>query len=233
MENEPTEQEITAKANQKKINIFITGIGFRLVILMTVVYASFNDNEYAEWLLYIIAGFCLIALIAGSIILILPLKTVAKRDLTEKSKEVYTSPTRSTVRGIAAFCTVIATPILITHGFYVVAAIFALSEIVQFFTVRKMKIIVNIDNAAVNMAARIINDLDAAVNSGAIEFTKVIETMQRIEQINEKIDELQKEIDAEPAGSTNREILETKCEKLMEEGSDLLVNLENVGKNKD
>jgi hypothetical protein len=137
------------------------------------------------------------------------------------------------MRGIAALCTVIATPILITHGFYVVAAIFAASEIVQFFTVRKMKTVISIDWQAANMANKIIGDVEAAVNSGAADFSKVRETMERLEKINEAIDQLEQELKAEPAGSTNREILETKQHKLMEEGSNLLVNLENVRKGKD
>jgi hypothetical protein len=129
-----------AEKNQAKINKFIMTIVYQVFILSVVVLATVYNSELAQWG---VVGYCVIVGIALFSFIVIALsrpeviaRTVLKRN--DSWKDTLT-PTGTVRRFIGTFVTGIEVALLLTHGWLVVGTIWAVAELFQYLSVRKMR----------------------------------------------------------------------------------------------
>ena len=112
------------------INRLISAIGWQAIILLTVWYATVQANDIAGTMLYIYSIVLALVAIMYTFLLAVPMKTILRspnlRDSMPKRGAVFTS-----IRVIAAMVTIVEVALFWTHGFYYLAAMWIIVELIQ------------------------------------------------------------------------------------------------------
>lgn len=218
-----------AEQNRAKILKFIGSIAMQIVIFSIIVGATVNANYFAGLALTIYALFAHLALVVYGIISIVPTDKLAKGDLSKF--ETYITPSSKVARGISTIFSIAEIALFINFGFFYLAGLWIVIEILQRLMLRKVERAIALQND--NQLEIIDSEDDEAPTKTLVASVTVDEFEQKIAP---ELDKLQKEanqIDARlrklfsdnngappPEGSLNyKEMLELdeRKEQLFEE----------------
>jgi len=126
---------LQADTNKRKIQQFISGIWWQIIVLIVVVYATVYDNYIAKLILsYGYGPILALGLISYIIIVFRPIEKLVTDNLG-KMKDSLT-PTMTVLRFIGSFISILEISLLATHAFYFLAVIWMVTEICQYVAVR-------------------------------------------------------------------------------------------------
>jgi len=124
-------------ANQKKINKLIVGIITQFAVLAVIVFATFQANYIAEWLLY---GYSAVVALGCASYMIVSMKSAEwlSKHVKKDHSMLISSPTAKVMRGIGIMFSLVEIPIMLNHGFYWIAGLWLVTEIFQFIAAYKL-----------------------------------------------------------------------------------------------
>lgn len=133
-----SDEEITAKANSRKIRRFIGNIGWQCIIFITVVYATIFSNTIATTGLEIYAWILGIACFGFFFTLIKP---IGKLSMASNSgKMLLSTPTSVVSSVIATVFSICEIFLMFTYGFIFLAALWAVTEVLQYVVIYKLRL---------------------------------------------------------------------------------------------
>jgi hypothetical protein len=125
-----TPEEIQAKANQAKINRFVSGFAIQCIVFTVICYATFKNNEVAEYLLYGYSVFIALGYLSYMYVATRSIAYLVEKIASFPSM-LITSPSAKVMRGIGMLFTIVEIPIMLTHGFIPIAILWGLAELFQ------------------------------------------------------------------------------------------------------
>lgn len=195
-----TPEEIQAKANSAKINRFVGSIGWQLLILAIVVYATVMGNVAADWMLDAYA--CVVAVSGAAFLFVTmrPLERLIINPPPRAREMLIDTPTTKVIRAIGTTFSIVEISLMVSYGFFFVAALWALTEIFQY-------------TAAIKLRAALSHPL----NDDSVEVIEIVEFEEVLAHINTLIEmiESDKTID-EASRDTAVELLKEERAKLLE-----------------
>jgi hypothetical protein len=126
-----------AEANQAKINKFVMSIVWQIAVFVMVVFATFQDNLIAQWMLVCFGGVLGLALFSYFIIAAIKAENLAKRDLTKLKRAI--TPTERMQQTIGALFSIAEIAILVSHGWIYLAIFWGVTELLQIMSVRNIQ----------------------------------------------------------------------------------------------
>lgn len=230
------QNEDQANENQKKINSFITAIGIQIVFLACVSYHVMYDNVIAGY--GVIVFVILSAFVAATsfIVAIAPMRVILERTMTQKDRDVFTSPSGSVKRSISLVATLIGGAMLLQDGHLLFPAVLFLAEACQYASVRKMRKAIFITQFDASEVAKRVGDqiaeeamdmAKAGNPDGALERLEGI--FDSLKQINDSITDVDNELDKVAEGSDDFKKLTMLRNSLVRNGTDLLIEIETLG----
>jgi len=191
-----TEAESKAN-NDKKIRNFVGGLGFQIIIMLTVIWATVQSNYLAGEVLYYYAIVVVAAAALQSLILFIKVDKVSTATY-DKIVEALT-PTATVNRGIAMTFSVVEISIMVNYGLWWIAGAWVFGEIMQAATVRKAKQMCEYREALTNR-----------------------EVIAELAEVNLKLEQLDKQIELLPKDSPEYDIAKAKYTELVSALTDIL-----------
>ena len=129
--------KLQADVNRSKIQRFISGIRWQIIVLIVVVYATVYDNHIAELLLsWVYAPMLLLGLVSYMPFVFRPIEKLATDSLGRMKDSI--TPTMTVLRFIGSVVSIIEISLLATHTFYFLAVTWIVTEICQHVTMYKV-----------------------------------------------------------------------------------------------
>ena len=137
-DEEMTPAEIQAQANSAKITKFIGGIGWQCMIMLIVVYTTIFANTAAEFLLGAYAWFMIVALLGFFFTVCKSFEKLATQ-LPKHKDLLVNTPTSNICLALGTTFSCIEVTLLITHGWFWIAALWTVTEIFQHTAIWKLR----------------------------------------------------------------------------------------------
>ena len=132
-------EEIQAKANSAKINKFMGKIGWQLLIITIVVYATYMNNPAAQWLLGAYTVLVALSAIVFFLLTSVPTARLAANPPPGMDEILLDTPSSKVIRVIGTVFSIVEISLLASYGFFFTAGIWAIAEVFQYIAAFKLK----------------------------------------------------------------------------------------------
>lgn len=134
-----TPEEIQAKANSAKINKFMGKIGWQLLIITIVVYATYMNNPAAQWLLAAYTVLVALSAIVFFLLTSVPTSRLAENPPPGMDEILLDTPSSKVIRVVGTVFSIVEISLLASYGFFFTAGIWAIAEVFQYIAAFKLK----------------------------------------------------------------------------------------------
>lgn len=134
-----TPEETQAKANSAKINKFMGKIGWQLLILTIVVYATYMNNPAAQWMLVAYTVLVAVSAVVFFLLTSVPTSRLAENSPPGMDEILLDTPSSKVIRVIGTVFSIVEISLMVSYGFFFTAGIWAIAEVFQYIAAFKLK----------------------------------------------------------------------------------------------
>ena len=132
-------EEIQAKANTTKINKFMGKIGWQILILTIVVYATYMNNPAAQWMLTAYTVLVALSAIVFFLLTSVPTSRLAANPPPGMDEILLDTPSSKVIRVVGTVFSIVEISLMVSYGFFFTAGIWAIAEVFQYIAAFKLK----------------------------------------------------------------------------------------------